>query len=179
MVSTRLRAAVVTAATAFLVVGVLAPTSAAAPPEDLPQVVHVSGSGPAAGEGECTDGDYAHNNAPAGIPPLIFTGGLEGCYYTDTSDPHVTAVGGGRFRLVDRGTETFIGMVPELGKDIITFRSSFVIIAEFQGNPLDDPDAMLISGFCHHPLIEGGKGVLHFVDDVDTGLIHYRGVLRF
>jgi hypothetical protein len=179
MARTWLRAAVAAVAAAVLVVGVLAPASAAAPPKDLPQVVHVSGFGPAAGEGECTDGDYAENNAPAGIPPLIFTGGLEGCYYTDTSDPRVTAIGGGRFRLVDRGTETFVGEVPELGEDIITFRSSFVIIAEFQGNPLDDADATLLSGFCHHPLIEGGKGVLHFVDDVDTGLIHYRGVLRF
>jgi hypothetical protein len=177
MVSTYLRAAVVTAAAAFLVVGVLAPTSAAAPPKDLPQVVHVSGSGPAAGEGECKDGDYAGDNAPAGIPPLLFSGGLEGCYYTDTSNPRVTPIGHDRYRLVDRGTETFIGTVR--GKrESVTFRSSFVIIAEFQGNPLDDPGATLISGFCHHPLIEGGKGVLHFVDNVDTGFVHYRGVLR-
>jgi hypothetical protein len=172
MLKTWLRATTLAAAAAaVLVVGGLLPTAGAT------GAVQVSGSGPVATGDQCTSDDgYGEKNAPAGVAPLFFDeGDLLGCYYTDTSDPRVSAVGGGRFRLVDRGTETFVGT---LRGDEVRFRSSFVIIAEFQGNPLEDPGASLISGFCHHPLIEGGKGVLHFVDDVDTGLIHYRGAIR-
>jgi hypothetical protein len=170
MLKTWLRATLAVTAAAVLVGG-LVPTAGAA------GAVQVSGSGPVATGDQCTtDEGYGKDNAPAGIAPLFFDeGDLLGCYYTDTSDPHVNRVGGNRFRLVDRGTETFVGTLR--GVDV-RFRSSFVIIAEFQGNPLEDPGAVLLSGFCHHPLIEGGKGVLHFVDNVDTGRIHYRGAIR-
>jgi hypothetical protein len=171
MPNTWLRATLAAAAAAVLVVGGLATTAAAT------GTVHVSGSGPVAQGDECTDDEgYGEDNAPAGVAPLHFNeGDLLGCYYTDTSDPRVNAVGGGRFRLVDRGTETFIG---ELHGDAVSFRTSFVIIALFQGHPLEDPNAALLSGFCHHPLIEGGTGVLHFADNVETGLIHYQGAIR-
>ena len=170
MVSTWLRAAVAAAAAAFLVVGVLAPTSAAAP------VVHVSGSGPIAGGDQCTtDPPYFEDNAPAGVPPLLFSGDLEGCYYVDQAETRVTEAGGGRYRLVERGTETFIGT---LHGEPATFRTQYVFLAWFQGNPLEDPDAQQLSGGCHHPLIEGGTGALHFTDDVVNKIIHHRGVLR-
>jgi hypothetical protein len=169
-VLTLLRAAAASAAAAVLVVGVLAPPSSAAP------VVHVSGAGPIAQDDDCTDDPpYLDDNAPAGVPPLLFSGDLEGCYYVDEADTRVTAAGGGRFRLVERGTETFIGT---LFGDPATFRTKYVFLAWFQGNPLENPDAKQLSGSCHHPLIEGGTGALHFTDDVDAGLIHYRGVLR-
>jgi hypothetical protein len=118
---------------------------------------------------------YFEDNAPAGVPPLLFSGDLEGCYYVDEAETRVTKAGGGKYRLVERGEETFIGT---LFGDEVSFRTSYVFIAEFQGNPLEDPDATQLSGFCHHPLIEGGTGALHFTDDVVNKIIHYRGVLR-
>jgi hypothetical protein len=169
-VNTWLRASGATSAAAVLVVGALAPTSAAA------GVVKVSGSGSVAQDDECTDDEgYETDNAPAGVPPLLFGGDLEGCYYVDEADTAVTEAGGGRFRLVERGTETFVGTLR--GQDA-RFRTQYVFLAWFQGNPLEDPDATQLSGGCHHPLIEGGTGALHFTDDVEAGLIHYRGVLR-
>lgn len=170
MIGNMLRAAFATALAATFTIGVLALPSAA-------NTTEVSATGrPAAGD-ECTsDPQYGTDNAPAGVPPLLyFEGNLLGCYYVDEADTRVTAAGGGRFRLVEKGTETFIGT---LDGEQVTFRTSYVFLAWFHGNPLEDPDAQQLSGGCHHPLIEGGHGVLHFVDDVENGLIHARGVIN-
>jgi hypothetical protein len=148
-----------------------APVSVAA--SDTP--LHVTGFGPVASGAECTsDAPYFADNAPAGVAPLRFSGDLDGCYYTDTSDPFVVPAGQGRYRLIDRGAETFVGTVRG---EPTRFRSSYVVIALFEGNPLEDPSAVLLEGGCVHPLIDGGHGVLRFVDDVSTGLVHYSGVL--
>lgn len=170
MATDLLRATVAIPLAAILTIGVLALPSAAKP-------TTVSATGAVAEGNECTDDPgYGTGNAPAGVPPLhFFDGNLQGCYYVDEADTRVVAAGGGRFRLVERGTETFIGTLN--GVDV-TFRTSYVFLAWFQGNPLTDPDAQQLSGSCHHPLIEGGHGALHFVDDVDAGLIHARGVIN-
>ena len=170
VIGNMLRAAFATALVATLAIGVQAIPSAANPTE-------VSAtSRPAAGD-ECTnDPGYGTDNAPAGVPPLFFfEGNLLGCYYVDEADTRVTAAGGGRFRLVEHGTETFIGT---LDGEQVTFRTSYVFLAWFQGNPLEDLNAQQLSGGCHHPLIEGGHGALHFMDDVENGLIHARGMIN-
>ena len=155
--------------TAVLVVVGFAPSSTAA------EAVRVSGSGAPAADDECvTDQGYGEANAPAGVPPLSFDeGDLIGCYYVDTADTRVTATGGGRYRLVEQGTETFIGT---FDGDPVTFRTSYVFLAWFLGDPSDG--GTQLSGGCHHPLIEGGTGALHFTDDVENGLIRYRGVIN-
>lgn len=169
MIGKLLRTTAATASAAFLTLGVLALPSAAEP-------TTVSATARVATGTECTDPPYDENNAPAGPPPLLFfEGNLLGCYYVDEADTRVIAAGGGRYRLVERGVETFIGT---LNGEPVEFRTSYVFLAWFLGNPLEDPDAQQLSGGCHHPLIEGGHGALHFTDDVDAGLIHARGVIN-
>jgi hypothetical protein len=169
MFSKLLRVTGATAVAALLTIGVLALPSEAKPTE-------VSATARVAVGDECSDPPYEEENAPAGLPPLLyFDGNLLGCYYVDEADTRVIAAGAGRYRLVERGVETFIGT---LDGQQVTFRTSYVFLAWFLGNPLVDPDAQQLSGGCHHPLIEGGHGALHFTDDVDTGLIHARGVIN-
>ena len=97
MIGNLLRAAFAMALAATFTIGVLALPSAA-------NTTEVSATGrPAAGD-ECTsDPQYGIDNAPAGVPPLLyFEGNLLGCYYVDEADTRVIAAGAGRYRLVER-----------------------------------------------------------------------------
>jgi Protein of unknown function (DUF3224) len=124
--------------------------------------------------GKCPD-------PPPGVasdyPPLVMTGSLDGCLYTDvltTADSP-----SGTYR--ETGTEFFVGSYS--GRS-----GTFATTYRFEGK-YEDVDNLIgeIFGRCQHPIVEGsGTGVfagvsgrLDFKDEVETGTFFYRGHLRY
>ena len=109
------------------------------------------------------------------FPPVVMTGDLNGCWYTDsftgTSHPSGT--------YQETGTETFVGCLAD-GTTCGTFGTTYRFEAKFA------PDGSEIFGRCQHPIVsgsgtegfEGVSGRVDFKDDVDAGLLRYRGYLK-
>jgi hypothetical protein len=107
-------------------------------------------------------------------PPVLMTGDLNGCWYTDsfTGRSHPS----GTYQ--ETGTETFIGCLAD-GTTCGTFGTTYQFEAKFA------PDGSEIFGRCQHPIVsgsgtegfEGVSGRVDFKDDVDAGLLRYRGHL--
>jgi hypothetical protein len=109
------------------------------------------------------------------FPPVVMTGDLNGCWYTDsftgTSQPSGT--------YQETGTETFVGCLAD-GTTCGTFGTTYRFEAKFA------PDGSEIFGRCQHPIVsgsgtegfEGVSGRVDFKDDVDAGLLRYRGYLK-
>ena len=124
--------------------------------------------------GECA-------SPPEGVasdyPPLVMTGGLDGCLYTDILTTESSPSGTYR----ETGTELFVGSYLD-GSG--TFETTYRFEAKYE-----DVDNLAgeIFGRCQHPIVEGsGTGIfegvsgrLDFKDDVETGEFFYRGHLRF
>jgi hypothetical protein len=106
--------------------------------------------------------------------PLVMTGDLNGCWYTDsfTGRSHPS----GTYQ--ETGTETFVGCLAD-GTTCGTFGTTYRFEAKFA------PDGSEIFGRCQHPIVsgsgtdgfEGVSGRVDFKDDVDAGLLLYRGHL--
>jgi len=109
------------------------------------------------------------------FPPLVMTGDLNGCWYTDSFTGQSRPSG----TYQETGTETFIGCLAG-GTTCGTFGTTYQFHAKFA------PDGSEIFGRCQHPIVsgsgtEGLKGVsgrVDFKDDVDAGLFNYRGHLK-
>jgi hypothetical protein len=110
-------------------------------------------------------------------PPLVMTGDLNGCLYTDILTTESSPSGTYR----ETGTELFVSSDPE---EPGTFRTTYRFEAKYE-----DVDNLAgeIFGRCQHPIVEGsGKGVfegvsgiLLFKDEVESGTFLYRGHLRY
>jgi len=108
-------------------------------------------------------------------PPVVMTGDLTGCWYTDsfTGKSHPS----GTYQ--ETGTETFVGCLAD-GTTCGTFGTTYRFEAKFA------PDGSEIFGRCQHPIVpgsgtggfEGVSGRVDFKDDVDAGLLRYRGYLK-
>ena len=108
-------------------------------------------------------------------PPILMTGDLNGCWYTDsfTGSSHPS----GTYQ--ETGTETFVGCLAD-GTTCGTFGTTYRFEGKFA------PDGSEIFGRCQHPIVsgsgtegfEGVSGRVDFKDDVDAGLLRYRGHLK-
>ena len=108
------------------------------------------------------------------FPPSVMTGDLNGCWYTDsfTGRSHPS----GTYQ--ETGTETFVGCLAD-GTTCGTFGTTYRFEGKFA------PDGSEIFGRCQHPIVsgsgtegfEGVSGRVDFKDDVDAGLLRYRGHL--
>lgn len=114
------------------------------------------------------------DNAPAGVLQLLFDGDLQGCYYTDTSDPRVIPAGDGRYRLIDRGEETFIGTRDGAP---VTFRTRYVVKGLFQGDPLATPPRSSSRGLHPRPLRRRPRRSA-LRRRRATGVVHHSGRIR-
>ena len=132
--------------------------------------VQIGGIGTLDIEGEICDRGVAEEV----YPPVLMTGDLNGCWYTDSftgrSQPSGT--------YQETGTETFVGCLAD-GTTCGTFGTTYQFEGKFA------PDGSEIFGRCQHPIVsgsgtqgfEGASGRVDFKDDVDAGLLLYRGHL--
>ena len=108
-------------------------------------------------------------------PPLVMTGGLEGCLYTDILTTESSPSGTYR----ETGTEFFVA-----SDGVSTFETTYRFEAKYE-----DVDTLSgeIFGRCQHPIVEGSgtgdyegvSGRLDFKDDIEAGNFPYRGHLRY
>jgi len=119
---------------------------------------------------------------PAAFGSYTMSGGLVGCWYTDT----LVLTGVHPSGTVDlSGTEHFVGCLDLDGNGNCsaddpagTFTTTFTFTGKYDaaGNELH--------GRCHHPIVSGSGGfatvggVIDFTDDVSTGCARYTGSIR-
>jgi hypothetical protein len=150
--------------------------SAAPSPELAGGATQISGDAvfDAPAGGKCPD-------PPPGVasdyPPLVMTGSLDGCLYTDILTTESSPSGTYR----ETGTELFVGSyLDESGTFETTYRfeAKYEDVANLSGE---------IFGRCQHPIVEGSgtgifegvSGQLFFKDEVESGTFLYRGHLRY
>ncbi len=163
-VSDWLRATILTAAAATLVLAVLAI------PAGARGNMQISGIGvfndscvPPAGSPPADLGDY---------PPIdLSNGSLDGCWYTYVSASKLNPSG----TYIEQGTEVFVGSLN--GTKCGPFETTYTFTAKY----VDETFAEEIHGRCHHPIVggtgdfAGAKGVLQFKDDVVNLKYDWRG----
>jgi len=114
------------------------------------------------------------------------TGGLIGCWYTDTFNPKKSnASASGKYQVIYTGTEHFTGCLDSdrdggcSGDPTGTFYTTFTFTAQF------DLTLTEIRGRCHHPIVSGtgdfagATGVINFKDDISNGTSPYMGHVGF
>jgi hypothetical protein len=114
----------------------------------------------------------------AALGSYTMSGGLVGCWYTDTVVLNGLHPGG---TVQVSGTEHFVGCL-DLGGDgscvgdpAGTFSTTFTFTAKY------DASGNEIHGRCHHPIVSGtggflgATGLINFSDDVTTGDASYTG----
>jgi hypothetical protein len=142
-------------------------------------LVFVAGSARAAGNTQISGvGVYVSTtecpDLPSVYPPIEMSGGLVGCWYTDTFEVVQTTPSGG---YQERGAETFIGCLSD-GTTCGTFSTTYKFTAKYT------VDGSEIFGRCEHPFVsgtgdfEGITGRVNFVDDVQTGEFDYKGHIK-
>ena len=149
----------------MLFVGVSSVVAAPARAEGNTQI---SGVGVFVGTDECSERPSPY------YLPIKMSGGLVGCWYTDTVEVlHDTANGAYQ----ERGTETFIGCLSD-GTTCGTFSTTYKFTAKYA------VDGSEIHGHCEHPLVSGTgdfagiRGQVNFRDDVQTGAFLYEGHVK-
>jgi len=119
--------------------------------------------------------------APAGFddfPPIVMTGSLVGCWYTDIQSSRDNGAPSGVY--FERGEEIFIGSLGD--GPVGTFRTTYHFPSKW------DPDVSTgveVHGRCAHPIVAGSgtgpfagvTGRVDFKDDIATGTFLYRGHL--
>lgn len=112
----------------------------------------------------------------ADFTPLVLTGSLEGCLYTDVQGFKFHEAPSGIYQEV--GAELIVASLD--GGPVGTFTTTYRFESKW------DPDAatgMEVKGRCQHPITEGSgtggfagaTGRLDFKDEIGTGLFFYRG----
>jgi hypothetical protein len=146
----------------LLFVGVFSVATAPARAEGNTQI---SGVGVFVSTAECPA------DSPNVYPPIKMSGGLVGCWYTDTVEVlHSTENGAYQ----ERGTETFIGCLSD-GTTCGSFSTTYKFTAKYAA------DGSEIHGHCEHPIASGTgdfagiTGQVNFKDDVQTGEFLYEG----
>ena len=115
------------------------------------------------------------------------TGGLIGCWYTDTFNPKKSnASASGKYQVIYTGTEHFTGCLDSdrdggcSGDPTGTFYTTFTFTAQYDALTLEE-----IRGRCHHPIVSGtgdfagATGVINFKDDISNGTSPYMGHVGF
>jgi len=104
-------------------------------------------------------------------PPLKMSGGLVGCWYTDTLEvTHDPANG----TYQERGTETFVGCLAD-ETTCGTFSTTYKFTAKLAA------DGSEIHGHCEHPLVSGTgdfagiTGQVNIRDDIQAAQYPYQG----
>jgi hypothetical protein len=111
----------------------------------------------------------------------VMTGGLVGCWYTDTFVPGpMHQNGDNTYTQSFTGTERFTGCIAsgrhggcDRHDPSGTWYTTYVFVATFTEAGAE------ISGQCWHPIVWGtgnfahATGLVHFVDDVPNGISHY------
>ena len=140
-------------------------SSVAAAPTITMGNTQISGVGVFTNTAECPA------DSPNVYPPIKLTGGLVGCWYTDTVEVlHFTHNGAYQ----ERGTETFIGCLSD-GTTCGTFKTEYKFTARYAA------DGSELHGHCEHPVVSGTgdfagiTGQVNFKDDVQTGEFFYKG----
>jgi hypothetical protein len=122
-------------------------------------------------------------------PPGEFTdlavgleGSLVGCWYIDVTSSRWNSASG---VYQEDGVEHFEGCLTGADDRCGTFRTTYRFTARYEPDPgSTQPDpAMQLNGRCQHPLIDGSgtggfagaTGRLDFKDDVEAGIVVYRG----
>ena len=135
-----------------------------------------SGAAQVAGIGTLDiEGEICDRGVAEVFPPTVMTGDLNGCWYVDafTGGSHPS----GTYQ--ETVTETFVGCLAD-GTTCGTFGTMHRFEAKFA------PDGSEIFGRCQHPIVsgsgtegfEGVSGRVDFKDDVDAGVLRYRGYLK-
>ena len=137
---------------------------------------HIAGvQSPPLSSGPCFD--------PGAITSYTMTGGLVGCWYTDTLTTRGTGQPSGTIQVT--GTEHFVGCLDLNGDrtcDGADPQGTLTFSFRFSGKA-DPVTGAEIRGRCHHPIISatgdfaGASGVIMFKDDVTTGTSLYKGHL--
>lgn len=145
----------------------------------LPTPVSAAGTTQISGEGAYDTTGSQCGTPPAGFAdftPLILTGDLEGCLYSDivTSTDHGTPSG----IYIETGRELVVGSLN--GGPVGTFITTYRFESKW------DPEVSTgveVKGRCQHPITRGSgtggfagaTGRLDFKDEVSTGQFFYRG----
>lgn len=176
------RAAIVAAATMALLVVMVIPVSAN---NGATQIGGTGGFHAIGFTEECPDpgGEYS---AFADFTLKLDTGNLQGCWYTLVEEysfsPNVDA---SPVVYRERGREVFVGyLFDDYGNNLGhgTFETSY----QFTGKYEDASLVVEIHGRCQHPIVagtgtgvfEGMTGRVDFKDNVETGVLTYRGHLK-
>jgi hypothetical protein len=110
------------------------------------------------------------------LPPLVMTGSLEGCWYTNILTTKDNGAPSGIYQ--ERGEEVFIGSLD--GGPVGTFATTYKFTSKWDPDPSTGSE---VHGRCQHPLVAGtgtggfagATGRVDFKDDVTTGEFLYRG----
>jgi hypothetical protein len=165
---TRTRLLALAALTSGLAIVGAAPASAA--------TVQVTGAQSApVSSGPCFD--------PNAVTSLVMTGGLVGCWYTDTLVTHPAQPNGTPSGTIQAtGTEHFVGCLDLDADGSCTGDPSGSLAFTFQFSGKFDPvTGVEIFGRCQHPITSatgdfaGASGVITFKDDVANGTSLYTG----
>ena len=106
--------------------------------------------------------------------PLLLSGSLAGCWYTNIDTSKVTPSG----VYLESGREVFVGTVN--GGPTGTFATTYKFESKFA------PDGAQLHGRCQHPLVSGSgtgpfagaTGRVDFKDIVEEGTLVYRGHIK-
>jgi hypothetical protein len=109
------------------------------------------------------------------LPPLVMTGSLKGCLYTNVLTAKDNGAPSGVYQ--ERGEEIFVGSLN--GGTEGTFGTTY----KFTGQWDPDLSGSEVRGRCEHPIVagsgtggfEGATGRIDFKDDVAAGVFLYRG----
>ncbi len=112
----------------------------------------------------------------ADYPPIVMTGSLEGCWYTDVQTVRDNGAPSGVY--LERGEEVFVGSLN--GGPVGTFATTYLFSSRWSP---DVSSGTEVRGRCQHPIatgsgtggFAGATGRLDFKDDVVTGTYNWRG----
>jgi hypothetical protein len=117
------------------------------------------------------------------------TGGLVGCWYTDTYSQKKKRydTSSGKYVLIYSGTEHFTGCLDVDGDGGCSGdpTGTLYFTFTFTTQAVDTPPFAEIRGRCHHPIVSGigdfagATGVINFKDDISNGTSPYMGHVEF
>lgn len=109
-------------------------------------------------------------------PPIVMSGSLRGCWYTDVQSVRDNGAPSGVY--LERGAEVFIGSLN--GGPVGTFATTYFFSSQWSPDVTSGAE---VRGRCQHPIeagsgtggFAGATGRLDFKDEVLTGTYSWRG----
>jgi hypothetical protein len=138
----------------------------------------ISGTGVFDSTGECGPPPAGYEDF-TDYPPIVMSGSLEGCWYTDVQEVRDNGAPSGVY--LERGEEVFVGSLN--GGAVGTFATTYFFSSQWSP---DVSSGREVRGRCQHPIVTGSgtggfagaTGRLDFKDDVVTGTYNWRGHIR-